>query len=313
MDAPDRRRILLAAFMLLLAGYLGVSRVYLPKRAALADLEVRLEALQRHNHAAQQIEASGAAGEVEGELRELQKALSAFALSLPTAEELPEVIEALSNEALRTGVELAQLNPTPPLTDRGLAVQRFDVIAEGNYVAIAEFLGGVVGLPWLVEATVGDLSAANDPSPASATDYGDPGDAARPARLQARIGLQVVLAPPGTPRNTGMWRRERQPVADERISMSDPFRSPVQNAGWGLRPENLSLLGVIRGGARGGPIAVVARADGARALRVRTGDQVGGLRVHRIDDDQILVSFDDLGVAQTVTLRLRRSGREEPA
>lgn len=313
MDAPRGRRALLLVFVALLACYLGISRVYLPERAAVADLEVRLEALRRHNGAVEGIEASGAVSEAEGELAKLQRALFSIAESLPAEGELPELIEDLTREAQRSGVELSQVHPSGQLSEDGLVVQRFDVIVLGSYAAIAGFMSGLVELPWLVGASLGDLAAESDPSlPEAASQTGQETPGSGP-RLQARVGLEVILAPPDAPRKSAVRVRERPLVASERVMMADPFRSPVQTDGWGLRPENLQLMGVIRSGSPDGSIAVLARADGARPLRMRAGDRVGGLRVQRIDDDQVLVSFDDMGTTRTITLRLHGSMGEEPA
>lgn len=313
MDAPGGRRALLLVFVALLAGYLGISRVYLPKRAAVADLEVRLEALRRHNGAVEGIEAAGAVGEAEGELVRLQRALFSVAENLPAEGELSELVEDLTREAQRAGVELSQLHPSGQLLEDGLVVRQFDVVVLGSYAAIAGFMSGLVELPWMVSASLGDLAAESDPSLLEAaiqTGQGTPGSG---PRLQARVALEVILAPPDAPRKSAVRVRERPLVASERVTMADPFHSPVQADGWGLRPENLQLMGVIRSGSSDGSIALLARADGARPLRMRAGDSVGGLRVQRIDDDRVLVSFDDLGVTRTITLRLHRSMAEEPA
>lgn len=312
MDAQDRRRALLLAFVALLAGYLGINRVYLPKRVAVTELEARLDVLQRHNRTAEAIEASGAVGEAEGELAKRQRALFSFASSLPTEEELPELINALSREALRVGVELSQLHPSGQLTQQGLAVRRFDVAVLGSYMAIAEFMAGVIAIPWLVQASIADLSVQSDSSPLEEIDTGLEAPGGGP-RLQARVELEAILAPSDAPRSSAPRLRERPGAAAEPIAMADPFRSPIQANDWGLRPENLSLMGVIRSGSPDGSIAMLARADGARPLRVRNGDQVGALRVQHIDDDRVVVSFDELGVTRTITLRLYTHAPEEPA
>lgn len=314
MDAPDRRQILLMAVLVLIAGYLGVNRIYLPKRAELIQLEGRLEALLTHNQTAQEIEATGAVRDAEGGLAEIQRGVSGFAASLPREEELPELIDALSQEAHRAEVALTQLHPSGQLTDGGVEVRQFDLTVLGSYPAITEFLTRVAALPWLVAASVADIAAQSETVVTEETGFSGHDRSNPPAaRLQAQIGLEVALAASGEPRTAELRPPRPSLAADWRISMVDPFRSPLQADSWGLRPENLSLLGVIRSGSSGGSIAMLARADGARPLRLREGDQVGGLRVQTIGDDRVLVSFDDLGVVQAATIRLRTSPQEEPA
>lgn len=305
MKTPGSRQLLLTAAVVLLAANVGLSRVYLPKRAQIGAATLRLDALEAHNQGVRAVEASGAIAEAEGALLALRREVSAYAARQPSEEELPALIDAIAGVAQTNGVILSEIYPSVAVTHGTSNQRQINLTVAGGFHRIVAFLAGVAELPWMIAATVVDLTL--DPASDSATQSTRKSGA---PQLQAKLVLTTPLRPVGEPYPTRTLPSERRIAIDDGATLSDPFRSPIHEEGWAVRPEVLNLVGVIRGGRANEAIAVLGRLDGARPLRLRVGDQVGGLRVQAIEDDRIIVSFDDFGTARIVTLELGREAEE---
>lgn len=85
----------------------------------------------------------------------------------------------------------------------------------------------------------------------------------------------------------------------------DPFRSLLGTAEMGIRPDDLTLVGVIYSTDPRSSVAVLLQQGATRRLRVRVGDRVGSMTVAAIYPRRIDVVVDELGVARRESLQLR--------
>jgi len=101
-------------------------------------------------------------------------------------------------------------------------------------------------------------------------------------------------------------RYDREIFRYERAGRRDPFRSLLGTADLGVRAEDLVLRGVIVNPDPRQSVAVIREASGDRQFRVRPGDRIGGIRVVAIHPDRVDLVVEELGVARSHTLRIRR-------
>lgn len=86
---------------------------------------------------------------------------------------------------------------------------------------------------------------------------------------------------------------------------SDPFRSLLQNAEFGLRFEDLMLQGVMYNADPRRSVAVLAQTGASRRIRARVGDRFGGIRIVSIRPRSVDVVIEEFGVARRETLELK--------
>ncbi|HEX5521791.1 MAG TPA: hypothetical protein VFX29_08825, partial [Longimicrobiaceae bacterium] len=109
---PDlRKKVLLGAVLLGGLGYLGYDYVLKPRSEAVAELETRLEAIQTRNNAARALTRGSSAGEIERQLQLFRDQLVTVEGLIPLSEEVPDLLDAISAEAQRTGVDLSLIQP----------------------------------------------------------------------------------------------------------------------------------------------------------------------------------------------------------
>jgi type II secretory pathway component PulC len=101
-------------------------------------------------------------------------------------------------------------------------------------------------------------------------------------------------------------RYEREVFRYQRAGRRDPFRSLLGTADLAVRAEDLVLRGVIVNPDPRQSVAVIREARGDRQFRVRPGDRIGGIRVVAIQPDRVELVVEELGVARSHTLRIRR-------
>jgi len=85
----------------------------------------------------------------------------------------------------------------------------------------------------------------------------------------------------------------------------DPFRSLLGTAELGVRPEDLTLVGVIYSTDPRSSVAVFLQRGATRRVRARVGDRIGSMTVVAIHPRRAEVVVDELGVSRRVSLQLR--------
>ena len=112
-EAPQNRQIILLDVLLVGGvGYFGYTYVYAPKAAEIAEMESRLETLEDQNNTARIVVERGGEADVERRVSEYRQQLVRVEGLIPSSEELPDLLDAISVEAQRTGVEMTLIQPT---------------------------------------------------------------------------------------------------------------------------------------------------------------------------------------------------------
>jgi type IV pilus assembly protein PilO len=179
----NRQKILLGAVLVLGLGYLGYTYVYVPKAEAITALESRLSNLETQNQTARVLMEQDGEAEIQRRLVEYNDQLERVEGLIPSSEELPDLLDAISTEAQRTGVELALIQPVEAVAEEFYTRRIYDLAVLGSYHEIGEFLGRVGSLPRIVTPTGLNLTVLEE-----VTRDGDP-------KLEARFGIETYVLP----------------------------------------------------------------------------------------------------------------------
>ena len=77
---------------------------------------------------------------------------------------------------------------------------------------------------------------------------------------------------------------------------SDPFRSLLLEGELGVRPEDLTLRGVLIDPVAARSVAVLSQAGSERRIQLRVGERVGAIRLLSIQPDRVEIVVEELGV-----------------
>ena len=183
MDPQNRQKLLLAGMVLVLGGYFGFTKIYQPKSAAVMELEARLSNLQMQNRTAQALTSAEGRTEVERQLGAYRNQLTTVEGLIPSSEELPDLLDAISAEAQRTGVDLALIQPVGATAEQFYTRRSYELAVLGSYHAIGSFLTEIASLPRIVTPTTLDLTVEGET------------EAGREPRLQAKFAIETYVLP----------------------------------------------------------------------------------------------------------------------
>ncbi len=190
IDPQQRQKLLLGLVLVMGLGYLVHSYLYSPKAEEVAALRTRLESLQEQNSVAKALSSGAGTAEIERRLALYREQLQTVEGLIPSSEELPDLLDAISAEAQRTGVEVTLIQPTGAEEEAFYTRRVYDVAVLGSYHAVGEFLARISSLPRIV--TPVDLTLAARPQ-AGGAEGGEPG-----GRLEARFSVETyVFSPTG--------------------------------------------------------------------------------------------------------------------
>lgn len=192
LEGPQRKQLLYGALVLGLVGFGFYDRVYTPRKTEIAELETRLESLNTVNARSRAI-TRGAEGEVDQQLALYRQQLEVAEGLIPSAEELPNLLDAISAEATRTGVELTLIQPVGATEETYYTRRVYDMAVVGEYHQIGEFLSRVASLPRIVTPTNLTLAPRTTPGQQAAAPAGTTTAAAVP--LEARFSIETYVIP----------------------------------------------------------------------------------------------------------------------
>lgn len=122
---------------------------YTPEVEEIQALETRLTTLETRNRQAQVVAARGGP-ELDETLAVYERHVERLEELIPNAEEVPALMNSLTLEAQRAGVDLTSLNPEVPEPGAAYTLQTYGVSVVGEYHDVGEFLTAVASLPRIV-------------------------------------------------------------------------------------------------------------------------------------------------------------------
>jgi type IV pilus assembly protein PilO len=188
LDPGTRKNLIYGTVLLLVVSGFFYLKVYSPRKAAIATLETELARIEQSNSAARGLTRGASSPEEALELYRRQ--LAVVEGLIPSTEELPDLLDAISAQAQQTGVEISLIQPISATQERYYTRRVYDMAVQGRYQEIGEFLTRVASLPRVVTPT--DLRLA----PLGATP-GQPAGAAgdQPPKLEARFSVETYVIP----------------------------------------------------------------------------------------------------------------------
>ena len=189
LDARTRKTVLYGTLLLVAVAALFYTYVYGPRKAANEALETDLARIEQSNSAARGLTRGARSPEEALELYRRQ--LAVVEGLIPSTEELPDLLDAISAQAQQTGVEISLIQPVSATQERYYTRRVYDMAVQGRFQDIGEFLTRVASLPRVVTPT--DLRLAplgGAPGQPTAAVAGD-----QPPRLEARFSIETYVIP----------------------------------------------------------------------------------------------------------------------
>ncbi len=184
IDPQQRPKLLLGTVVVLGLGYLFHNTLYTPRQATLAEMESRLANLETQNRAARAVASTAGTAEVERRLSLYRDQLHSVEALIPSSEELPDLLDAISAEAQRTGVEVTLIQPVGATEEAYYTRRVYDVAVLGSFHAVGDFLTRVASLPRIVTPQDLNLAARASESPDQAS------------RIEARFSIETYVISP---------------------------------------------------------------------------------------------------------------------
>lgn len=122
---------------------------YTPRIEEIDGLRTRLTELQDKNRQAQ-ITAARAGTDLEERLAIYERHMGRLEELIPMQEEVSSLLNSISQEARRMGVEISALDPGPIQQESFYTRQSFSMEVWGEYHNVGQFLTGVASLPRIV-------------------------------------------------------------------------------------------------------------------------------------------------------------------
>jgi Tfp pilus assembly protein PilO len=185
--SPDlRNKLLIGALALFGGAYVFYAYLYSPKAHEVAAMETRVANLEMQNTTARGLTAGASTGDVERRLAGYKDQLRAVEGLIPSTEELPDLLDAISAQAQQSGVDISLIQPTGATQEQYYTKRTYDMAVVGSYHAIGAFLTRVGSLQRIVTPLNVVLTAR--PAPAGL----GPGEA---PKLEARFSIETYVIP----------------------------------------------------------------------------------------------------------------------
>lgn len=164
LNTLTKREQSLVAVILLAVG-LGVlffMYVFTPKAETIASQAAHAEALTTANQKAARELKAGNLRQLKEDAARYSENLAVMRQLVPTVNEVPGLLEQVSNSARRVGLDIASVTPQP-VTPGGdnYDAHRYRLIVKGGFNSMTEFLTNVGSLPRIVTPSVLKMKMAD--------------------------------------------------------------------------------------------------------------------------------------------------------
>lgn len=144
------RKLLLVALAAVALGVVYQQMVWSPKNEELSGLQTHLNTLDSLNRLAKRDLAQGTTAKLKQEADAYGRELDVLHHLVPTENEVPALLEAISNAARRAGLELSDVQPDGVQNGDHFDTYRYRMGVTGPYHKIADFFANVGSLPRIV-------------------------------------------------------------------------------------------------------------------------------------------------------------------
>jgi type IV pilus assembly protein PilO len=197
----DQKMLLLCVAALALGGaywYLYWS----PANTELDGVQARVESLRTLNQTAKAELAQGKTAQLRAETEQYAQDLDVMRELVPTANEVPVLLEQVSTAARRVGLDIADVQPLPQLNGDQYDAYKYRMSVRGTYQEIGDFLTNVGTLQRIVAPINVTLNPTNDTRKIKAP---------RQQALDARFEIETYVARTAPAAKAGPAKLEPEP------------------------------------------------------------------------------------------------------
>jgi type IV pilus assembly protein PilO len=197
------QKLLLACIAALALGFAYWYMLWTPANQELDGVQARVEALRTVNQAAKSELAQGKTAKLRAETEQYGQDLDVMRELVPTANEVPVLLEQVSTAARRVGLDIADVQPLPQLAGDQYDAYKYRMSVRGTYSEIGDFLTNVGTL----QRIVAPINVTLNPTP------NDPRKIKAPRQqlLDARFEIQTYVARTAPAAKAGPARLEPEP------------------------------------------------------------------------------------------------------
>lgn len=196
---PKNQRDQLLAFVAFL-GIAGIVAFYMlvwrGKATELDETQTRVDQLVASNDSAKRDMARGKLKQLEAEAENLRRNLQVMRQLVPTGNEVPLLLDQVSDAARRAGLELADVQPEPVIRGEVFDAYRYRMAVIGDYHQVGQFLANVGSLTRIVTP----MNVSLSPTEARTSRRRREGEQLLEARFQIQTYVAKTRPAPATAR-----------------------------------------------------------------------------------------------------------------
>jgi type IV pilus assembly protein PilO len=157
-----------------------------PANTELEAEQTHVEALRTINQTAKSELAQGKTAQLRAETQQYAQDLEVMRELVPTANEVPVLLEQVSTAARRVGLDISDVQPLPQMNGDQYDAYKYRMSVKGTYQEIGDFLTNVGTL----QRIVAPINVSLAPSPVDTRKIKTP----RQSALDARFEIQTYVA-----------------------------------------------------------------------------------------------------------------------
>jgi type IV pilus assembly protein PilO len=180
------QKMLLVCIAALGLGFAYWYMIWSPANTELGATEAHVEALRSVNQTAKSELAQGKTAQLRVETEHYAQDLEVMRELVPTANEVPVLLEQVSTAARRVGIDISDVQPLPQMNGDQYDAYKYRMSVKGTYQEIGDFLTNVGTL----QRIVAPINVTLNPSPIDPRKVKAP----RQQALDARFEIQTYVA-----------------------------------------------------------------------------------------------------------------------
>jgi len=201
LNPRDRNLVVLSVLAFGLAGGYWY-QFWSPKNLELDEIDAHVQALREVNQHAKAELAQGKTSELRAETERFERDLNVMRELVPTANEVPVLLEQVSTAARRVGLDIADVQPLPQLNGDQYDAYKYRMSVRGDFHQIGVFLTNVGTL----QRIVAPINVSLNPSAQAMRNR-----APRSQAIDARFEIQTYVARTAPAPKPGATKLEPEP------------------------------------------------------------------------------------------------------
>jgi len=201
LNPRDRNLVVLSVLAFGLAGGYWY-QFWSPKNLELDEMDAHVQALREVNQHAKAELAQGKTSELRAETERFERDLNVMRELVPTANEVPVLLEQVSTAARRVGLDIADVQPLPQLNGDQYDAYKYRMSVRGDFHQIGVFLTNVGTL----QRIVAPINVSLNPSQQAMRNR-----APRSQAIDARFEIQTYVARTAPAPKPGATKLEPEP------------------------------------------------------------------------------------------------------